>query len=50
VNKNPRQPMDRLTFEFLRYINSRQGQEAVARDGFFPLPASVAQETMEKLR
>jgi phosphate transport system substrate-binding protein len=31
----PREPMDRLTYEFLRFINSRQGQEIVARDGFF---------------
>jgi len=50
VNKDPRQPLDRLTFEFIRYINSRQGQEAVVRDGFFPLPASVAEETMDQLK
>ena len=50
VNKNPREPMDRLTYEFIRFINSRQGQEVVVRDGFFPLPAVVAAETMEKLK
>ncbi len=50
VNKNPREPMDRLTYEFIRFINSRQGQEVVVRDGFFPLPALVAEETMEKLK
>ena len=50
VNKNPREPMDRLTYEFIRFINSRQGQEVVVRDGFFPLPAVVAEETMEKLK
>jgi len=50
VNKNPRQPMDRLTYEFVRFINSRQGQEVVNRDGFFPLPAVVAQETMDSLK
>lgn len=50
VNKNPRQPMDRLTFEFIRYINSKQGQEAVIRDGFFPLPATVADEVVESLK
>lgn len=50
VNKDPRQPLDRLTFEFIRYINSRQGQEAVVRDGFFPLPASVAEETVNGLK
>jgi len=50
VNKNPREPMDRLTFEFIRYINSRQGQEVVVRDGFFPLPAVVAAETVDSVR
>lgn len=50
VNKNPREPMDRLTYEFIRFINSRQGQEVVVRDGFFPLPAAVAEQTMDKLK
>ena len=50
VNKNPREPMDRLTFEFIRYINSRQGQEVVVRDGFFPLPAVVAAETVKSMQ
>lgn len=50
VNKNPREPMDRLTFEFIRFINSRQGQQVVVRDGFFPLPAQVAEDTMEAIK
>lgn len=50
VNKNPREPMARLTFEFIRFINSRQGQEVVVRDGFFPLPAEVAEATMNVIR
>jgi phosphate transport system substrate-binding protein len=50
VNKNPREPMDRLTYEFVRFINSRQGQEIVVRDGFFPLPAAVAAETMKTVK
>jgi phosphate transport system substrate-binding protein len=50
VNKNPREPMDRLTYEFLRYVNSIPGQEAVVRDGFFPLPAPVAKATVEALK
>ncbi len=50
VNKNPREPMDRLTYEFVRFINSRQGQEIVVRDGFFPLPVQVTEETMESIR
>ncbi|HMP74338.1 MAG TPA: phosphate ABC transporter substrate-binding protein [Kiritimatiellia bacterium] len=50
VNKNPREPMDPLTFEFIRFINSRQGQEVVIRDNFFPLPAVVAEETVNMLK
>ncbi len=50
VNQSPREPLDRLTYEFLRFVTSRQGQEIVARDGFFPLPAQVAEQTMNSLR
>jgi phosphate transport system substrate-binding protein len=50
VNKHPRQPLDRLTYEFLRFVNSRQGQEIVARDGFYPMPAAVAEETTKMLK
>ena len=50
VNRNPREPMDRLTHEFIRFVNSRQGQEIVARNGFFPVPAAVAADTMQALQ
>jgi len=50
INKNPRQPLDSLTFEFLRFINTKQGQEIVVRDGYFPLPASAADATVKALR
>lgn len=50
VNKNPREPLDTLTYEFLRFALSKQGQEIVARDGFFPLPAVVANQTLASLK
>ncbi len=50
VNKNPREPMDRLTFEFIRFIESKQGQEVVVRDGVFPMPAAAAAAEMAKLK
>lgn len=50
VNKDPRREMDRLTYEFLRFVNSKQGQEVVVRDGYFPLPASVAKATLESVK
>lgn len=50
VNKDPRKPMDRLTYEFIRYVSSKQGQEVVIRDGFFPLPAQVAAQNLESVK
>jgi phosphate transport system substrate-binding protein len=50
INKNPRQPLDSLTFQFLRFINTKQGQEIVVRDGYFPLPATAAETTVRGLR
>lgn len=50
INKNPRQPLDSLTYEFLRFINTKQGQEIVVRDGYFPLPASAADTTVKSLK
>ena len=46
VNKRPNQPMQPLDREFVKLILSKQGQEVVVRDGYVPLPASLA----EKLR
>ncbi len=50
VNKAPNRRMDTTTFEFLRYILSRQGQQVVVDNRYFPLPASVASETLDALR
>jgi phosphate transport system substrate-binding protein len=49
VNKPPGRPLDRLTAEFLRYVLSRAGQEVVVKDGYYPLPAAVAEEELKKL-
>lgn len=50
VNKDPREEIDKLTYEFLRYALSKAGQEVVVRDGYFPLPASAAQAILESLK
>jgi len=42
VNKHPNRPLPPLEREFARMILSRQGQEVVVRDGYIPLPATVA--------
>lgn len=40
INKAPGQELDPLTHEFIRYVLSRQGQEIVLKDGYYPLPSS----------
>ena len=50
VNKKPGAELDRLTYEFLNFINSKAGQEIAVKDGYFPLPAVVSAATMTTLR
>ncbi len=46
ANKNPEQALDPLSLEFLKYVLSKEGQEVVVKDGYLPLPASVAEKIM----
>ncbi|HEY7162525.1 MAG TPA: substrate-binding domain-containing protein, partial [Acidobacteriota bacterium] len=50
VNKAPNQPMDTLTREFLKFVLSKEGQEIVVKDGYYPLPSQIEQENMTKLK
>lgn len=50
VNKAPGKPLDPLTREFARLVASRQGQEVVVKDGYFPIPATVAREEVGKVQ
>lgn len=50
VNKAPNKPLDPLVREFITMVLSKQGQEVVVKDGYIPLPASVAKKQMEELR
>jgi len=38
-----------LTREFLKYALSKEGQENVVKDGYFPLPANVVGEELRKI-
>jgi len=38
-----------LTREFLKYALSKEGQENVVKDGYFPLPANVVAEEFRKI-
>ncbi|KXJ31144.1 MULTISPECIES: PstS family phosphate ABC transporter substrate-binding protein [unclassified Pseudomonas] len=49
VNKAPNRPLNPLEGEFLRLILSRNGQEAVLKDGYIPLPAPVVQQALKTL-
>jgi phosphate transport system substrate-binding protein len=49
INKAPNKPLDPLVREFARLMFSREGQEAVVKDGYFPIPASVAKEELNKV-
>jgi phosphate transport system substrate-binding protein len=49
VNKKPHEPLDKLTAEFIKFVLAKPGQEIVVKDGYFPMPASVAAETARLL-
>ena len=50
VNRGPGKPLDPLTREFIKLVLSKDGQEVVVKDGYFPIPASVAKEELNKIQ
>ncbi len=50
LNYDARQPLDPLREQFVRLIYSREGQEAVLKDGAYPVTAEIAREQLAKLR
>jgi phosphate transport system substrate-binding protein len=49
VNKKPGQKLNKLTIEFIRFALSKQGQEIVVKDGYYPLPVAAAQAFLSVL-
>jgi len=47
VNKKPNESLKPLEKEFLKLVLSRQGQEAVVKDGYIPLPISVINKQLD---
>ncbi|MFN2426152.1 MAG: PstS family phosphate ABC transporter substrate-binding protein [Candidatus Binatia bacterium] len=41
VNKKPGDPLDPLRKEFLKFVLSKQGQETVVKDGYYPITAAI---------
>jgi phosphate transport system substrate-binding protein len=46
VNYKPGSQLDDLRREFVRFVFSREGQEVVVKDGYLPVPATVAREEL----
>lgn len=49
VNHKPGTELDPLRREFLKYVYSKQGQSDVVKDGYLPVPATIAGQTLEQL-
>jgi ABC-type phosphate transport system substrate-binding protein len=50
VNKEPGRPLDPRAREFMRFVLSREGQEIIARMGYYyPLPADYLREQLKRL-
>lgn len=49
INKAPGKSLDPLTHEFVKLMVSKEGQEVVVKDGYFPIPALIAKEDMAKV-
>jgi len=50
VAKQPNQPLPKMVEEFLKYALSKEGQEVVVKDGYLPLPATVAEKQLNLLK
>ena len=49
VNKVPNKPLDPIVVEFIKFIYSKEGQQVVVKDGFFPLKAAAIEQELKKL-
>ena len=50
VNRAPGKPLDPVVSEFLKLVFSKEGQEIVLKDGYYPLPAKIVQEELAKIQ
>jgi phosphate transport system substrate-binding protein len=49
VNKAPNKPLDPTVREFLKFVFSKEGQDVVVKDGYYPLTAAIAAEELKKI-
>ena len=50
VNLDPHKPADPLIQQFMAFVLSKQGQEIVVKDGYFPLIPKMQAEQAAKLK
>jgi phosphate transport system substrate-binding protein len=50
VNKHPNKPLPPLEREFIKMVLSKVGQQVVIKDGYIPLPATVAKKELAKIQ
>ncbi len=49
VNVKPGEALDPLRREFIRYVFSRDGQEQVIKDGYFPVTSEMARQALNSV-
>ncbi len=49
VNYKPGSELDPLRREFIKYVFSREGQEVVIQDGYFPVSAPIARRMLQQV-
>jgi phosphate transport system substrate-binding protein len=49
LNYKPNTPLDPLRREFVRFVFSKQGQEAVVKDGYYPVTAPMARKALQQV-
>jgi phosphate transport system substrate-binding protein len=50
INKAPGKAADPITREFVKLMLSKEGQTDVVKDGYYPIPASIAKEELNKVQ
>jgi phosphate transport system substrate-binding protein len=47
INKNPNEDLDPLRAEFIKYVMSKEGQEAVIKDGYYPISQMLVEDNFK---
>lgn len=49
VNYRPNSQLDPLRREFIKYVFSKQGQQVVVKDGYYPVTAEIAESALKQV-